>query len=166
MEVTYDREQDCLVYDRKLKSGSGPSTYGLEVCKSLYLDEDFLECAYKIRNKYYPESRGELAHPSTIYNAKKVRGMCEMCGEKMGEETHHLYPQKDSNKDGFIGTFHKNHAANLLSVCESCHLSIHAAQEKPSTNVPIKTSPFSLSEKKLSPLRKTKTTKGTMLVST
>jgi DNA mismatch repair protein MutS len=151
MEVTYDRERDSLVYDRKLKTGSGPSTYGLEVCKSLYLDEEFLECAYKIRNKYYPESRGELAHSSTVYNAKKVRGICEMCGEKMSEEVHHLQPQKDSNEDGFIKTFHKNHAANLLSVCESCHLSIH------------KGVPFLPNEKKMSPLRKTKTTKGTVL---
>jgi DNA mismatch repair protein MutS len=45
MEVTYDRERDCLVYDRLLKSGSGPRIYGLEVCKSLYLGNDFLETA-------------------------------------------------------------------------------------------------------------------------
>jgi len=41
MEVTYDRANDCLIYDRKLKDGSGPRTYGLEVCKSLYLGDDF-----------------------------------------------------------------------------------------------------------------------------
>jgi DNA mismatch repair protein MutS len=127
MEVLYDREQDCLVYDRKLKDGSGSSTYGLEVCKSLYLDEEFLELAYMIRNKYYPETRGELAFPTTRYNSKKVRGMCEMCGEKVGEEIHHLQQQKEADMDGFIGSFHKNHPANLISICETCHTGIHQA---------------------------------------
>lgn len=125
MSVHYDRELDGLVYDRKLKNGSGPKIYGLEVCKSLYLEPDFLDLAYSIRNKYYPDSRGELSCPSSIYNAAKVRGLCEMCGKKMGEETHHLSPQKDADVNGFIGTFHKNHKANLASVCESCHDKIH-----------------------------------------
>lgn len=125
MSVHYDRELDGLVYDRKLKEGSGPKIYGLEVCKSLYLEPDFLDLAYSIRNKYYPDSRGELSCPTSIYNAAKVRGLCEMCGEKMGEETHHLTPQKDADVNGFIGTFHKNHKANLASVCEGCHDKIH-----------------------------------------
>ena len=126
MAVTYDREKECLIYDRKLKDGSGPKTYGLEVCKSLYLGDDFLEMAYGIRNKYFPESRGNLSHSPTVYNAAKIRGMCEMCGLKMGEETHHLSQQKDADENGFIGTFHKNHKANLLSVCQTCHDKIHS----------------------------------------
>jgi hypothetical protein len=43
----------------------------------------------------------------------------------MGEETHHLSQQKDANADGFIGSFHKNHPANLASVCEDCHRELH-----------------------------------------
>ena len=62
MEVRYDRETDSLIYNRKLKEGSGPRIYGLEVCKSLHLDEEFLEKAYEIRNKYYPETRGILSN--------------------------------------------------------------------------------------------------------
>jgi DNA mismatch repair protein MutS len=60
-----------------------------------------------------------------VYNANKIRGLCEICGEKTGEEIHHLQEQKDANADGFIGTFHKNHTANLASVCEKCHSNIH-----------------------------------------
>jgi len=127
MAVIYDREKDCLVYDRKLKDGSGPKIYGLEVCKSLYLDQDFLDLAYSIRNKYYPETRGELSSPSSVYNADKIRGKCEICNVETAEETHHLNPQKNADKNGFIGTFHKNHVANLASVCEACHDKIHAS---------------------------------------
>lgn len=126
MSVIYDRELDSLVYDRKLKPGSGPRTYGLEVCKSLYLDQEFLDLAYKIRNKYYPDTQGTLDHKPSVYNAKKIRGMCEICKTHIGEETHHLQEQHTADKDGFIGSFHKNHKANLLTVCETCHDQIHS----------------------------------------
>ena len=128
MAVTFDREADLLIYDRKLREGSGPRTYGLEVCKSLYLEEDFMEEAYKIRNKYYPNNRGELSNDKTRYNSKKIRGKCEMCNEKMGEEIHHINQQKDADKNGFIGSFHKNHPANLMSICEKCHDNIHNSE--------------------------------------
>tara|TARA_B110000285_G_C15135305_1_gene626418 strand:- start:868 stop:3978 length:3111 start_codon:yes stop_codon:yes gene_type:complete len=125
MAVTFDREADVLIYDRKLREGSGPRTYGLEVCKSLYLEEDFMEEAYTIRNKYYPNTRGELSNEKTRYNAKKIKGKCEMCKETLGEEIHHINQQKDANSNGFIGSFHKNHPANLMSICEKCHDNIH-----------------------------------------
>jgi DNA mismatch repair protein MutS len=130
MEVVYDREKDCLIYDRKMKDGSGPRIYGLEVCKSLYLDDEFLEQANSIRNKYYPETRGELSNKSTVYNSNKIRGTCEMCGERVGEEIHHLKQQKEANQNGFIDTIHKNHPANLMSMCERCHNNIHYNYEK------------------------------------
>jgi DNA mismatch repair protein MutS len=125
MAVHYDREMDCLVYDRVLRDGPGNRMYGLEVCKSLYLPEEFLETAYRIRTKYYPTARGELANSSSPYNSKKIRGLCELCKHEMGEEIHHLQPQKDADDAGFIGDIHKNHPANLMSLCESCHLKMH-----------------------------------------
>ena len=129
MAVSYDRENDCLVYDRLLRDGSGPRTYGLEVCKSLYLEEEFLDLAYSIRNKYYPECRGELSNKSTVYNSNKIRGICEICKESVGEEIHHLSPQCEADDNGFIGSFHKNHKANLVSICEKCHDNLHSKKE-------------------------------------
>ena len=136
MSVIYDRAQDCLIYDRKLKDGPGTKTYGLEVCKSLYLSENFLNRAYAIRNKYYPETRGELSHDVSRYNADKIRGICELCNENIGEEIHHLQHQKDANDDGFIGSFHKNHSANLLTVCEKCHLKMHDMENQKDSKIP------------------------------
>ena len=135
MAVTFDRELDILVYDRKLREGSGPRTYGLEVCKSLYLEEQFLEIAYNIRNKYFPNNRGELSNDKTRYNSKKIRGKCEICNEKMGEEIHHMQQQKDSNEHGFIGSFHKNHPANLMSICTVCHDKIHSDDHPENTMI-------------------------------
>jgi DNA mismatch repair protein MutS len=131
MAVHYDREQDCLVYDRLLRDGPGNRMYGLEVCKSLYLPEEFLDRAYKIRTKYYPMARGELAHTTaTAYNAEKIRGICEMCNTELGAEIHHLSPQASADKRGFIDGFHKNHPANLMSLCEQCHQKCHTMDAK------------------------------------
>ena len=124
MAVKYDRENDVLLYERKLADGPGNRMYGLEVCKSLHLSADFLEKAFELRGKYFG-CKSEFTHPVSKYNARKIRGICEICGEKMGEETHHLSQQKDANADGFIGSFHKNHPANLASVCEDCHRELH-----------------------------------------
>ena len=52
MTVEYDKTSNKLIYDRKLKSGPGESMYGLEVCKSLDLPEDFLNRAHDLRIKY------------------------------------------------------------------------------------------------------------------
>ena len=47
MQVSYDESSGALIYDRILKDGSGESIYGLEVCKSLHLPNDFLEYAFE-----------------------------------------------------------------------------------------------------------------------
>lgn len=132
MAVHYDRELDCLVYDRKLTDGPGNRMYGLEVCKSLHLPTEFLEKAYAIRRKYFPETKGALSSPSAnAYNAHKIRGKCEMCLVEIGEETHHLQEQHLANADGYIGEFHKNHVANLMSLCSKCHDLIHMNETAP-----------------------------------
>ena len=64
---------------------------------------------------------------TTKYNARKIRGICEKCHKKMGEEIHHVQPQKDADANGFLrGEWvHKNHPANLISLCSNCHDEIH-----------------------------------------
>jgi DNA mismatch repair protein MutS len=125
MAVYYDPANQCLIYDRKLADGQGSRTYGLEVCKSLFLEEDFLDRAYQFRQTYFPESGGELNHGTSRYNSSKIKGFCENCKKSLATETHHLSPQKYADEKGFIGSFHKDHPANLMALCENCHLSIH-----------------------------------------
>jgi DNA mismatch repair protein MutS len=129
MEVVYNKELDALVYDRKLRDGAGNNMYGLEVCKSLHLPDDFLEDAYEIRMKYYEGTGSMLSLKQSKYNAKKIVGVCEKCGVKMGKEVHHLKHQSKSNKDGYIqdedGIYHKNNLANLMTLCEACHILEH-----------------------------------------
>ena len=129
MSVFYDKEKDALIYDRKLKDGPGHNMYGLEVCRSLNLPQDFLALANSIRMKYHPESASILSLKSSHHNSKKIVGECEVCKNDFGTEVHHLQHQQIANEDGFINTrqssFHKNHLGNLLTVCEKCHNSFH-----------------------------------------
>ena len=125
MTVSYDNELGDIVYDRKIKDGSGPSCYGLEVCKSLHLDDTFIQRAFQIRKQHFPNTKGLLSSVLSSYNSKKIKGKCEKCGE-MGEDIHHLAEQHLADKSGFIGHFPKNHLANLLTLCKTCHNDIHS----------------------------------------
>ena len=127
MTVIYDKTSGKLIYDRKLKDGPGENMYGLEVCKALKLPDDFLKRAHEIRMKYYPEDKNTNStnFKSSRYNSKKIKGMCELCHKKMGEEVHHLQHQKYADDNQYINSFHKNHPANLMTVCEDCHDSFH-----------------------------------------
>ena len=147
MSVIYDLTNDCLVYDRKLKDGPGNNMYGLEVCKSLSLPSDFLINANNIRMKYHPESASILDNKQSHFNAKHISGgICENCGTREAEEVHHLLYQSHANNAGTIKTdglvFNKNHPANLLNLCSKCHDEFHKKDVK---------------------MKKTKTTKGTIL---
>lgn len=133
LTVVYDKERDALIYDRKLKEGPGQNMYGLEVCKSLGLPEDFLQAAYDIRIKYNPACESTLSSNVSKYNAKKIKGaLCEHCGKEAGEEVHHLQHQQNALENGVIqqggATFHKNHVANLITLCEKCHTIFHKSK--------------------------------------
>lgn len=125
MTVSYDNEIDDIVYDRKIKDGSGPSCYGLEVCKSLHLEDNFIERAFQIRKKHFPTTQGLLSSTTSSYNSKKVKGKCEKCGD-IGVDIHHLSEQHLADDNGFIDHFPKNHPANLMTLCKKCHNDLHS----------------------------------------
>ena len=139
MAVVYDKENDALVYDRKLRDGPGSNMYGLEVCKSLNLPDDFIKAAFEIRMKYSPENGSLLSQKSSHFNSKKIVSMCEKCFKNPAKEVHHLQHQSDANEDGLIyncdGVFHKNNLANLMSLCETCHNEMHQKFKKGSRRV-------------------------------
>lgn len=147
MSVIYDKENDCLIYNRKLQDGPGNNMYGLEVCKSLNLPQDFLDSAHNIRMKYHPESGSVLEQKGSHFNAKHITGgICENCKINPAIDVHHLIFQNEADKNGIIKkkglTFKKNDKANLINLCEKCHDEIHKTNKK---------------------YKKSKTTKGTIL---
>jgi DNA mismatch repair protein MutS len=147
MKVAYNAETDALEYVRVMCDGVGDTNYGLEVCRSLNMPMDFLDVAYEMRKIVAPETKSLLDSDGSRYNAGKIKHKCEMCGE-LADEVHHLQEQHKANSLGFIGTFNKNHAANLSAICEKCHDTLHL-----SVNANKK------------PVKKVKTTKGYKLSS-
>lgn len=49
--VVYNKEEDKLMFNRKLEEGSGSTVYGLEFAKSLHMDGEFLKNAEDIRKE-------------------------------------------------------------------------------------------------------------------
>ena len=139
LSVHYDREQDKLIYDRKLADGPGASSYGLEVCKAMHLPTEFIERAFELRNKHSPVVRGILNYSQSKYNNAIIKGLCEVCRVEMGADVHHIMEQyKADPVSGYIcdeetgQIFSKNHAGNLKVLCKSCHNKEHHSENNSS----------------------------------
>jgi DNA mismatch repair protein MutS len=126
LSVVYDDNTKSLIYDRKLKSGNGSTLYGIEVCKSLDLDQTFLNLANNIRQKILgiPSTMLHSVQPSK-YNSNVYKDICKVCNKLPASEVHHIKEQQDASYDGFIDTHHKNIEHNLIPLCESCHNRVH-----------------------------------------
>jgi DNA mismatch repair protein MutS len=124
METIYEPATKKIVYNRKLKEGSGSAIYGLEVAKALDLDITFIDKANEIRRKILGRSNIIVDNNTSVYNANIVRTVCSIC-KKPTEEVHHINEQHLADADGFIGSFHKNSLFNLVQLCEKCHDNIH-----------------------------------------
>ena len=127
MKVKFNKEKGRLEYDRKIHDGPGESIYGLEVCKSLDMPLEFIEEANNLRIKYNPLSQSILEMSASRYNTNKIKGgLCEICQLKDSLEVHHLKYQRDFKPNDN----YKNHCANLINICEDCHLKIHNENER------------------------------------
>jgi DNA mismatch repair protein MutS len=116
-------KESLIIFERKLKPGPGISTYGLEVCKSVISDDDFIDTAFKIRNTITNTSTEVLPLKKSQYNKKKILNCCEICGGKRALETHHIHFQSNCDSNGFVNekSFHKNETYNLACLCKGCH---------------------------------------------
>jgi len=120
METIYNNKTGKLIYNRKLKLGSGNAIYGLEVAKAMDLDNDFILLANQIRHEVLGISNNIIEKKSSQYNANVILNNCKICDSK-ADEVHHMKPQAIANTDGFIDHHHKNAQHNLIQLCHDCH---------------------------------------------
>lgn len=120
LSVIYNDFNDSMIYNRKLMDGPGRNMYGIEVCKSMGLPDDVMQTIYETRKSIFPEDNHILENKSSRYNKKKIKDSCEFCGG-IGQEIHHLIPQKNADERGMIEHFNKNQKFNLANVCKKCH---------------------------------------------
>ena len=124
LKIIYDQEKDILIYDRKLVKGSGPPIYGLEVCKAMGLDKEFISLARSVQLEITGSDKNFLADKQSNYNSDIVMDKCQVCFEK-AEHSHHIKEQNVADENNIIEHFHKNTKHNLVPLCEKCHNKVH-----------------------------------------
>ena len=118
-----------LIYTRKLQPGNGPKSYGILVCESMALDENFITLAKEIRQTMNKNKTFEqLDFKTSKYNTEKAVIYCEICDDERteAEDVHHIDQQCSADSRGMIGNFHMNKKWNLVSLCKKCHNDVHA----------------------------------------
>ena len=130
LSVMYDKEQDKLIYDRKLTPGSGAKSYGIEVCKKCRLPEEIVTMAMEIRGREEKKTMTSSALKQSHFNSKKILGgACEVCKTKPSEEVHHIQFQCNADLNELIGSsVSKDDCSNLVSLCKECHHNVHHSE--------------------------------------
>jgi DNA mismatch repair protein MutS len=154
LSVIHDAAQNKLIFDRKLKNGSGNGAYGIEVLKSIGLDDAFIEQCYINRNSmdsqfnHKQSNRSICESKPSRYNTQKISHRCEECGSTSNLETHHKHFQKNADDSGFVGTHHKNVIGNLQTLCSECHNKKTIEDKEEDTHTTIELSSFKTKPKK------------------
>jgi DNA mismatch repair protein MutS len=118
-------DNNTIIYDRKLKDGSGSKIYGIEVCRSLDMPKEFLINAEKIRKEIMNISQDYVSKKQSRYSSHLYMDMCAVCKVNKAKETHHIQYQSQADEDNFIDTSHKNSLHNLVPLCQECHKKEH-----------------------------------------
>ena len=124
MHINID-ENNVIIYERKLKEGQGSSIYGIEVCKSLYMPNDFMKNAENIRKELQGLDTSLIDIKKSNYNSLLLMNICEVCKINKCTETHHINYQSMSDNNGFFENYNKNIKHNLVKICEECHQKEH-----------------------------------------
>jgi DNA mismatch repair protein MutS len=118
LKITYDVENDQLIYDRHLSEGQGETFYGLQVAKFLMKDNYFNTRTTEILKEY-----DEIQVKQSNYNDDFMLE-CEICKTKKNLESHHIVPQKDFDEKETHKTMKhikKNNYSNIVTLCNICH---------------------------------------------
>ena len=134
-----------IIYERKMRPGSGPKSYAILISKSMNLESEFIDMAFSIRRDIEEgrclsvsgtlEGESELIQwDNSKYNEKKIVDRCQICSAE-AVDVHHISEQNSANNiSGYITTtedsFHKNRLNNLVSLCKGCHQAVHAEPAK------------------------------------
>jgi DNA mismatch repair protein MutS len=125
LKVIFSPENDMLVYDRKLTPGNGPAMYGLEVCRAMKMEPDFLLLSEEIRKDLMGVKQAVLDNKQSKYNAQVYVHLCEVCSAD-AEDVHHIKFQCTADMNKMIdGAIQKDAKSNLVPLCKACHNRVH-----------------------------------------
>lgn len=142
LSVDYDQKSDTLIYDRRLKEGSGDKIYGILVAKYIIQNKDFMDLTLQIKNELTNNFSTMISGKTSRYNSTVLMLECEICHEKNVDlESHHINFQRDCDENKRVKNkkhIQKDSKANLAVICEDCHDKIHSNEIE--LNKKIKTS--------------------------
>lgn len=133
-----------IIYERKIRDGSGPKSYAILISQNMNLDNDFIEKAYNIRRDIEEgkclKVKGTLEGDNELiqwnrskYNKNKIIDRCQICMDN-AVDVHHINEQNCADMYGYIAskenTIHKNNLNNLISLCKECHQNVHSVPQK------------------------------------
>jgi DNA mismatch repair protein MutS len=129
LSVHHDTEKDILIFDRRLREGSGEPIYGVMVARYIIDDPEFNKLTQEIKNELMNGHNKLLSDKRSKYNKKVFMDCCSVCQKQLtkGDHTHHINYQKNC-KDGFVISkphMKMNDKANLAPLCEECHEKTH-----------------------------------------
>ena len=125
LKVVYNEDTGELIYDRKLQEGNGQAIYGLEVCKAMDMDSDFLKLSETIRKDLLGVKQQILETKQSKYNSEVYIHNCIICNEN-AEDVHHIKFQSSANENDIIDDYLvKNNKSNLVPLCKKCHNEVH-----------------------------------------
>ena len=125
LKVIYDPKTGKLIYDRKLEEGNGQAIYGLEVCKAMDMDNDFLVLSEEIRKNLLGIKNTILENKTSHYNSNVYIHECKICGQP-ASDVHHIKFQCQANENNIIDNYlQKDSLSNLVQLCEKCHDQVH-----------------------------------------
>jgi DNA mismatch repair protein MutS len=143
LSVDFDPKTDSLIYDRKLKEGSGDKVYGILVAKYIIQNKSFIDLTLKIKNELTNTFDTMISGKTSRYNSDKYVYKCELCekntikGDVLPLETHHINFQQDCSEGKNSKVLKKdkehilkNSKANLVVICDDCHNKIHSGEMK------------------------------------
>ena len=137
LRAEYDEENDCIIFDRKLMPGSGPSVYGLLVAKYIVKNPKFINRAEIIKKRLINEDDINIPLKKSNYNNDLLIKKCMICCYSPVKEyhkeleSHHIHFQKDCWSDGKIKEkpyLNKNKLYNLVVLCRTCHCKVHKGE--------------------------------------
>jgi len=116
---------DKIIYERKLKEGQGSKIYGIEVCSSLNMPNDFMKNAEIIRKELMGYDINLINIKQSNYKSNIFMDLCQICKINKACETHHINYQINADINGNFSNFNKNIPHNLISICQECHKKEH-----------------------------------------
>uniref|UniRef100_A0A6C0EJD5 DNA mismatch repair proteins mutS family domain-containing protein n=1 Tax=viral metagenome TaxID=1070528 RepID=A0A6C0EJD5_9ZZZZ len=120
METIYNEAEKKIIYNRRLKEGSGNAIYGLEVARAMNLDPSFISLANSIRKKILNIDEKIIPKKTSAYNSQIIIDTCKICLKEC-EEIHHIKPQCIADDNNIIEGHSKNIKHNLIQLCHDCH---------------------------------------------